>query len=130
MAGTPLTTRVPEWLEEELREEFEAKGEGPSEGLRRVLQEWWMQKHLSELEWREGVTGHRPAITGGPEVWEVVMVFRSHDRDFDELAKHFSWLTREQLKQAQAFYELMPETIDRHLEENRRIERMHRTDQR
>ena len=126
MAGSPLTTRVPEWLEEELREEFEAKGEGPSEGLRRVLQEWWMQKHLPELEWRSGVTGQRPAIKGGPEVWEVVMAHRSHGGDLERLAEHFSWVTREQLEQALAFYRLMPEGIDEHLEENRRIERMHR----
>ena len=126
MAGSPLTTRLPEWLEAELREEFEAAGEGPSEGLRRVLQEWWMQKHLPKLEWREGVTGMRPAIKGGPEVWEVVMVSRSCDGDLHALTEHFSWVSGEQLQQALAFYRLMPEFIDEHLEENRRIERMHR----
>jgi uncharacterized protein (DUF433 family) len=105
-------------------------GEGPSEGLRRVLQEWWMQKHLSELEWRDGVTGQRPAIIGGPEIWEVVMVNRSHEGDFEELTEHFSWVSHAQLKQALAYYELMPETIDRHLAENRRIERAHRKDRR
>ena len=130
MAGNPLTTRVPAWLEVELREEFEVKGEGPSEGLRRVLLEWWMQKHLPELEWREGVTGARPAIRGGPELWEVVMVDRSLEGDFEALAGHFSWATREQLEQALACYRLMPEYIDRHLQENQRIERMHRSGRR
>lgn len=125
MVGSPLTTRVPDWLEAELREEFEARGEGPSEGLRRIIEEWWMNRHLPELEWREGVTGPHPAIRGGPEVWEVVMVQRGYEGDFDRLAEHFSWTTPEALKQALAFYELMPERIDAYLEENRRIERLY-----
>ena len=125
MAGSPLTTRVPEWLEAELKEEFAERGHGPSEGLRHVLQEWWMMKHLPDLEWRDGVTGARPAIKGGPEVWEVVMTFRSYEGDFEGLAGHYSWATQDQLKQALAFYELMPEPIDEHLEENLRLERLH-----
>jgi uncharacterized protein (DUF433 family) len=125
MTGSPLTTQVPEWLEAVLRVEFAKLGHSPSEGLRHVLQEWWMMKNLPDLEWRKGVTGPRPAIRGGPEVWEVVMTYRDYEGDFESLADHYDWATQDQLRQALAFYELMPEPIDEHLEENLRIERLH-----
>ena len=123
VAGAPLTTRVAQWLEAELKEEFSRRGEGPSEGLRRVIEEWWVHKHLPAIEWREGVTGSRPAIRGGPEIWEVVMVAREGGGGLEPPAGHFDWVSREELRQALAFYRLFPGDIDRHLQENERIER-------
>jgi uncharacterized protein (DUF433 family) len=129
MAGAPLTTRVSEWLEAELKEEFSERGEGPSEGLRRVIEEWWVHKHLPAIEWREGVTGPRPAIRGGPEVWEVVMVARELGDTLEPPVAHFDRVSREDLDQALACYRLFPEGIDHHLEENARIERLFRTEE-
>ncbi len=40
MATVTATTRLPDWLERELRTFWETHGEGPSIGLRRVVEEW------------------------------------------------------------------------------------------
>ncbi|MFO7767586.1 MAG: hypothetical protein R6W82_01290 [bacterium] len=125
MAGTTLTTRLPEWLEEEIREEFEQRGEGPSEGLRRVVQEWWILTRLTLIEIREGVTGPRPALKGGPEVWEVILVRRWYENDPKGLRDYFGGLTEEQLRQALACYELFPEPVDEHLREIDRLNELH-----
>lgn len=125
MAGSTLTTRLPEWLEAEVREDFQERGEGPSEGLRRVVEEWWVLTHLPLLEYREGVTGPRPAIKGGPELWEIVMVARAYGDDRAAIMKYFSGLEEEQLRQALACYELFPEPVDEHLRANDRLDELH-----
>lgn len=125
MAGSTLTTRLPEWLEEELREEFEERGEGPSEGLRRIVEEWWVLTHLPRIEFREGVTGLRPALKGGPELWEIILVRRGYGEDREGLREHFGDLEEEDLRQALAYYELFPGSIDDHLQELDRLNRLH-----
>ncbi len=125
MTGATMTTRLPEWLEQEIREDFQDRGEGPSEGLRRLIEEWWVYRNLPLIEFREGVTGPRPALKGGPEVWEVIMIGRSYERDPDGLRAYFGGLSEEQLRQAHAYYKLFPEPVDSHLREIDRLNRLH-----
>ena len=125
MAGSTLTTRLPEWLEAEVREEFAGRGEGPSEGLRRLVEEWWVLTHLPLIEYREGAGVKRPALRGGPKVWAVIWIGRSYGEDIEGLKEHFGGLTDEQIHQARAYYSLFPEPIDSHIRENERLERLH-----
>lgn len=64
------------------------RGEGPSIGLRRVVEEWWALQHFPGIEFRDGVSGRRAALREGPDVWDVVMVARDLDNDLERLFTH------------------------------------------
>lgn len=120
-----LTARVEDWLDEEVREFWKALGEGPSSGFRHVVEEWWTLQNLPALEFRDGVSGRRAGIRGGPDVWEVSMVAADYEGDPDALAAHFGGrMPAEALAQALAYAERFPAEVGRRVEENLRIERM------
>lgn len=124
MPASILSARLPEWLGEELREEFAKYGDGPSEGLRRVVEEWWVRKNLPAIEYRDSLDGPRPAMKDGPELWELVMVNRSYEDDFEGISEHYGGLSEEGMKQGFAYYRLFPDSIDEHLRENDRLMRL------
>ncbi len=121
MPGPTMTIRLPEWLDEELRETFERQGEGPSEGLRRVVEEWWVQNNLPLIEYRPSLDGPRPAMKDGPELWSFIMIHRSYGDDFKGIGEHYGGLSEEGMRQAIAYYKLFPDSIDEHLRENDRL---------
>jgi hypothetical protein len=123
MSVSTFTIRLPGWLDAELREEFARNGEGPSAGLRRVVEEWWVRKNLPFIEFRPSLTGHRPAMKEGPELWAFIMAWKEYGDDFDGLNRHFGGLPHEAMEQAIAYYRLFPDSIDEHLRENERLER-------
>ena len=126
MSTTVLTTRLPEWLSEELKEEFAKYNAGPSEGLRRVVEQWWVGSNLPALEYRDSLDGPRPAMKDGPELWEFIMTRRGYDGDLDGVSKHYGGLPSEGMEQALVYYRLFPDSIDHHLNENERLWRLMR----
>lgn len=120
----PITTRLPEWLDEELRRLFDEYGEGRSEGLRRVAEEWWVTSRFPSIGFRDGPAGRRAVVRGGPDVWEVVMVWREYEGDVDAVREHFGGrLRRDEIDQALAYYERFRDAIDATITENERIGR-------
>lgn len=117
-----ISTRLPVWLDSELRAFFEDHGQGPSEGYRLVVEEWWAMRKFQEIEFRDGPSGRRAALRGGPEVWEIVSVWREYDNG-DEFRDHFAWLPGEALDEALNYYRSLPEEIDELIAENDRFER-------
>ncbi|HSU15656.1 hypothetical protein [Longimicrobium sp.] len=123
MPANPITTRLPEWLEEELNGTFAASGEGRSEGMRRIAEEWWTLEHFPAIEFRDGVTGRRASVRGGPDVWEIAMVERDYSNDREGLYEHFSWIPREHLDQALAYAGKFASEVHGRVELNERIGR-------
>lgn len=123
VADRPLSVKLRPWLEEELRQEFEERGQSVSEGLRRALEEWWTARHLPAIEFREGPSGRRAAVEDGPEVWEIVSARRDYGDDREGLGEHFGWLDEEALDAALEYYERFPEPVDERIEENERTAR-------
>jgi|1185.fasta_scaffold38015_1 uncharacterized protein (DUF433 family) len=123
MPATPITTRLPEWLEAELNGAFAAAGEGRSEGLRRIAEEWWTLEHFPAIEFRDGVTGRRASLRGGPDVWEIAMVARDLGDDREGLYAHFGWIAREHLDQALAYAEKFAAEVNERVELNERVGR-------
>lgn len=119
----PLSVKLRPWLAEELLEEFEARGESVSEGLRRALEEWWASRHLFGIEFRDGPTGRRAALEDGPEVWEVIAVWRDADGDLERLREHFAWLDEDALEAALVYRDRFPERVEEVLAENERVGR-------
>lgn len=120
-----LTARVDDWLDEAVREFWKIQGEGPSSGFRHIVEEWWTLQHLPALEFRDGVSGRRAGLRGGPDVWEVAMVARDYEGDVEALASHFGGLIATgALAQALEYAERFPDEVGRRIEQNLRIERM------
>lgn len=120
-----LTARVDDWLDAEIRRFWKERGVGPSSGFRTIVEEWWALQRFPSLEFRDGVTGRRAGIRGGPDVWEVVLVAREVGEDPEGLRDHFGgFVSLEALHEALAYAERFPETVGEMLEENRRIERL------
>lgn len=67
-ASPPLGVRLPKWLDEQIRQEFEALGITPSEGLRQILEEWWVVRRYPALEYRGGDFLRTADIRGGPSI--------------------------------------------------------------
>ena len=75
-------------------------------------------EHFPDIELRAGVTGRRAAIGGGPDVWEIAMVYRDYVGDRDGLCRHFGWLDRALADQALAYMERFPEESESRVENN------------
>jgi hypothetical protein len=120
-----MTARIEEWLREDVETFWQAHGEKPSAGLRRVIQEWWAAQHFPALSFRDGVSGRRAVLRDGPDVWEVAMVARDYGDDRDGFYAHFAgFVARDALDQALEYAERFPEEIAGLLAENARVERL------
>ena len=78
-ASPPLATRLPRWLDEQIRQEFQRIGVSPSEGLRQILEEWWVTRRFPALEYRAPEFLRTAHIRGGPSLEEW------RDRDDDRI---------------------------------------------
>lgn len=118
-----MSARVDDWLKAEIESFWRAHGERPSAGLRCVAEEWWAVQRFPAITFREGVSGRRAGLRGGPDVWEVVTVARDYGDDRAGFYEHFDpSVARDALAQALAYAERFPEQIEASIEQNRRIE--------
>lgn len=125
MATTPITTRLPEWMDREIRAYWKRHGEKPSPAYRRVIEEWWVTQNLPHLEFRDGVSGRRVGVRAGPDVWEVVLVARAYDHDMELVEAHFGGhIPRQAIEQALRYAEQFPGVIEEQIRENDRVEHL------
>lgn len=68
--SSPLSARLPRWLDEQVRREFEGLGVSPSVGVRQILEEWWVQRRYPGLEFRSRDFLRLAALRGGPTIVE------------------------------------------------------------
>jgi len=118
MSAQPLTTRLPEWLDQEIRNFFNKAGLGVSTGMKQITEEWWIMRNMPTVEIRDGITGPRAALKDGPDIWQVIMVKEGYGDDLQGLSEHFGDLPMEDIETVLAFYRLFPEQIDAKLREN------------
>lgn len=120
-----MSARIDDWLRESLEEFWRAHGERPSTGLRRVAEEWWTTQHFPALMFHDGVSGRRARLRGGPDVWEVVSVWRDYAPDREAFHEHFApYIDREVLDQALAYADRFEAKIEAEIEQNERLERL------
>lgn len=120
-----MTARIEDWLKEEVETFWDAHGEKPSPGLRRVIQEWWAVQHFPALAYRDGVSGRRAMLRDGPDVWEVAMVAGEYGDDRAGLYAHFAGFVQpDAIDQALAYTDRFPDEIATMLAENARVERL------
>lgn len=120
-----VSARLDDWLKESIEQFWRTHGEGPSTGLRHVVEEWWATQTYPAIAFRDGVSGRRAYLRDGPDVWEVVSVARAYGRDRTGFYEHFSPFTSpESLDQALAYADRFPEAVSAMIEKNQRMERV------
>jgi uncharacterized protein (DUF433 family) len=86
----------------------------------RVVDEEERMRRVPGIIFVDGVTGRRARVAGtGLEVFEVIQVYRSCGQDWDRLKAGLHWLTDAQLRAALKYFELYPEDILPHIDEER-----------
>ncbi len=68
-----VSVRLDDTLAERLRLRARAAGESLSDRLRRYAEEGTRRDEHPLITFRDGPTGRRAAVVGGPDVWEIVM---------------------------------------------------------
>ena len=68
-----VSVRLDDGLAERLRLRSRAAGESLSDRLRRYAEEGARRDEHPMITFRDGPTGRRAGLVGGPDVWEVVM---------------------------------------------------------
>ncbi len=120
-----MSARLDDWLKERLEEFWRAHGEGPSTGLRRVAEEWWAMQEYPAIVFQDGVSGRRARLRGGPDVWEVVVVWRDYAPDREAFYEHFvPHVGRGALDQALGYAERFGDEIEAMIRQNERMERL------
>lgn len=69
-----MSARLDAWLKDSLEEFWRERGDGPSVGLRRVVQEWWSTQTYPAITFEDAIAGRRARLREGPDVWEVETV--------------------------------------------------------
>src|SRR5690625_537500 len=68
-----VSVRLDDHLVERLRLRSRAAGESLSDRLRRYAEEGARRDEHPMITFRDGPTGRRAGLVGGPDVWEVVL---------------------------------------------------------
>jgi hypothetical protein len=81
-----VSVRLDDRLAERLRLRARAAGESLSDRLRRYAEEGARRDEHPLITFRDGPTGRRAGLVGGPDVWEVAMWLDDLDEEADPAA--------------------------------------------
>jgi hypothetical protein len=117
-----VSIRLDDALAERLRLRARAAGETLSDRLRRYAEEGARREEHPLVAFRDGPSGRRAGLLGGPDVWEVAMWAEDLAGEGDPVATlvQESVLTRSQVDAALRYQAAHPEEIAAHIELHRR----------
>jgi hypothetical protein len=117
-----VSVRLDDGLAERLRLRARAAGETLSDRLRRYAEEGARRDEHPLITFRDGPTGRRAGLVGGPDVWEVALWFEDLMAEPDPLAAlvEDSVLSRGQIDAALRYRAAYPDEIDARIELHRR----------
>jgi hypothetical protein len=115
-AAGPISTRYPGNTIRRLDRRAEAEGHSRSTLIQRYVVEGLEMDEYPGIGFRSGPAGRRPGLVGGPDVWEVVAVFRS----FDDVSRTADWLDQPAtaIETALRYYDGHREAIDEWIRRN------------
>jgi hypothetical protein len=116
-----VSVRLDDQLAERLRLRARAAGETLSDRLRRYAEEGTRREEHPLITFRDGPTGRRAKLLGGPDVWEVAMWIEDLDAEPDPLVALIedSTLTRSQIDAALRYRDAYPDEIAARIELHR-----------
>lgn len=106
-----VSVRLDDRLAERLRLRARAAGETLSDRLRRYAEEGARRDEHPMITFRDGPTGRRAGVIGGPDVWEIVLWIHDLGPVADPAAELISDrpITRAQIDAALDYYAAYPE---------------------
>lgn len=113
--NTMISIRMPDETREQLEATAEAHGETRSALTQRYIDEGLRMDRHPGIVFRSGPAGRRPGLAGGPDVWEVVRVFRNVEARGDRaIAETATWLglAATQVRIVMEYYADYPAEID------------------
>jgi hypothetical protein len=116
-----VSVRLDDGLAERLRLRARAAGETLSDRLRRYAEEGTRRDEHPLITFRDGPTGRRAGLVGGPDVWEVSMWFEDLSAQPDPLAAlvEDAVLPRALIDAALRYRAVYPDEIDTRIELHR-----------
>lgn len=115
----PTSFRLPEELLDRLEEEGQASGVSVTSLVTTLLDEGIKVRRFPGVVYRDGPTGRRAGLAGGPDVWEVVRDLRHAPgrgmKRVENLAEETD-LPVERIRLAVDFYSAHPDEIDGFIE--------------
>ena len=117
-----VSVRLDDDLAERLRLRARAAGESLSDRLRRYAEEGARREEHPLITFRDGPTGRRAGVIGGPDVWEVAMWIEdlAGESDPTALLAAEGIVTRPQIDAALRYRLAYPDEIDARVELHRR----------
>ncbi len=117
-----VSVRLEDGLAQRLRLRARAAGETLSDRLRRYAEEGVRRDEHPLITFRDGPTGRRAGVLGGPDVWEIALWIDDLGAEADpvEGLVEESVLTRSQIEAALRYRAAYPEEIDTRIELHRR----------
>lgn len=119
-----VSVRLEDSLAERLRLRARAAGETLSDRLRRYAEEGTRRDEHPLITFRDGPTGRRAGLLGGPDVWEVAMWLEDleDEGETDPVAALVadSALTRSQVEAALRYSAAYPDEVAARVELHRR----------
>ncbi len=108
--------RFPDELAERVRHHVVATSEATSGLVVRLVDEGIRMAEHPGVVFRDGATGRRAGLTGGPDVWEIIVVLADfalggEARATARAAKHLA-ITPAQVRTAEGYYASFPDEID------------------
>ena len=108
--------RISDELAQEISREAEAQGVSWSAMTTALLAEALKMRRVPGIVMADGPSGRRAVVAGsGLDVWEIIATWQACDRDEQQLAENYPWLTAPQWRAALAYYDLYPDEIDQRL---------------
>ncbi len=116
-----VSVRLEDGLAQRLRLRARAAGETLSDRLRRYADEGVRHDEHPLVTFRDGPTGRRAGIVGGPDVWEIVMWVEDLAAEEDSVAVlvEESALARAQVDAALRYRAMYPGEVDARIELHR-----------
>lgn len=117
-----VSVRLDDSLAERLRLRARAAGETLSDRLRRYAEEGTRREEHPLIAFRDGPTGRRAGLLGGPDVWEVALWLEDLAGETDPIATLIeeSTLSRSQVDAALRYRAAYPDEIAARVELHRR----------
>src|ERR1700688_289149 len=117
-----ISVRLDDDLAGRLRLRARAAGETLSDRLRRYAEEGTRREEHPQITFRDGPTGRRAGLLGGPDVWEVALWLEDLAGKADPLAELLadSALTRSQVEAAMRYRAAYPDEVAARIELHRR----------
>jgi hypothetical protein len=116
-----VSVRLEDGLAERLRLRARAAGETMSDRLRRYAEEGTRRDEHPLITFRDGPTGRRAGLVGGPDAWEIAMWVEDLSSEADPIAAlvEESVLARAQIEAALRYRTAYPDEIDARIELHR-----------